>query len=214
MSVSTVTVRRLAAVPLAAAAVIGAVALPASAADHPRADRTRVEISSVQYDSPGRDNRSNRSLNKEWVELSNASRYSVNLDGWTLTDEDGRTYTFDGYRLDGRATVRIHTGEGRDTRTDLFQDRRHYVWDNDSDTATLRNHRGRFIDDASWGSDRHHHGDHHDHGRSDRSDRSEHGDRSEHHGDRSGHHGDRSGHHGDRSGHGDRGHHHGDRFHG
>ncbi|WP_371102744.1 hypothetical protein [Streptomyces sp. PU_AKi4] len=55
----------------------------------------------------------------------------------------------------GRATVRIHTGQGRDTRTDLYQDRRHYVWDNHSDTATLRNDRGRFIDDESWGHDRH-----------------------------------------------------------
>lgn len=28
------------------------------------------------------------------------------------------------YHLVGRATVRIHTGEGRDTRTGLYQDRR------------------------------------------------------------------------------------------
>jgi hypothetical protein len=62
---------------------------------------------------------------------------------------------FHHYRLKGRSTVRIHTGEGRDSRTDLFQDRRNYVWDNRSDTATLRNDHGRFIDDASWG---HHHG--------------------------------------------------------
>ena len=51
----------------------------------------------------------------------------------------------------GRATVRVHTGEGRDSRTDVYQDRRHYVWNNDHDTATLRNDRGRFVDDESWG---------------------------------------------------------------
>ena len=153
MSMSTVSARRLAAASVAAAAVLGAVALPASAADHARPDRTRVEISSVQYNSPGRDDQSNRSLNKEWVELTNTTRDSVNLDGWKLTAEDGRTYTFDDYRLAARATVRIHTGEGRDTRTDLFQDRRHYVWDNHSDTATLRNDNGRVIDQASWGDD-------------------------------------------------------------
>lgn len=49
-------------------------------------------------------------------------------------------------RLAGRATVRIHTGIGRDTRTDLYQDRRNYVWDNRSDTATLRDDRGRTVD--------------------------------------------------------------------
>lgn len=33
---------------------------------------------------------------------------------------------------------------------------RNYVWDNSSDTATLRNDHDRFIDDASWGGRRHH----------------------------------------------------------
>ncbi|MHB9856609.1 lamin tail domain-containing protein [Streptomyces krungchingensis] len=137
------------------AAVTAALAVPASAADH-RPHRPNVEISRVQYDSPGRDDRSNRSLNKEWVEITNNTRRAVNLDGWTLSDEDGHTYTFDHYRLDGRATVRVHTGIGRDSRTDLYQDRRHYVWDNRSDTATLRNDRDRFVDDTSWGQHRHH----------------------------------------------------------
>jgi hypothetical protein len=40
-------------------------------------------------------------------------------------------------------------------------DRRNYVWDNHSDTATLRNDHGRFIDDASWGGHRHGGGHHH-----------------------------------------------------
>ncbi|MGW2892660.1 lamin tail domain-containing protein [Streptomyces griseoruber] len=156
MSVSaSVSARRLAAAALAAGALVSAVALPASAADHARAPRAKVEISAVQYDSPGRDDRSNRSLNKEWVELTNTTRQAVNLDGWTLEDASGHTYTIDGYRLAGRATVRIHTGEGRDTRTDLYQNRRAYVWNNDRDTATLSNHRGRVIDEESWGSRRH-----------------------------------------------------------
>ncbi|WP_369265502.1 lamin tail domain-containing protein [Streptomyces sp. R35] len=159
-----VTARSLAAAALAAGALVGAVTLPASAADH-SPHWSNVEISDVQYDVPGRRNDdSNRSLNKEWVEITNNSRYGVNLDGWTLADEDGRTYTFHHYRLDGRATVRVHTGEGRDSRSDLFQDRRHEFWDNHSDTATLRNDYGRFVDDFSWGDrdrDRDHRGGHH-----------------------------------------------------
>ncbi|GHB75832.1 hypothetical protein GCM10010377_77880 [Streptomyces viridiviolaceus] len=71
---------------------------------------------------------------------------------------DGRTYTCDHYRLDGRSPVRVHTGQGRDSRQDLYQDCRTDVWDNRSDTATLRNHRARFVDDHSWGH--HRHGDH------------------------------------------------------
>ncbi|MEW2121798.1 lamin tail domain-containing protein [Streptomyces sp. NPDC005474] len=156
---ASATARRLAATALAAGALISVAALPASAAGHARPQHPRVEISAVQYDSPGRDDRSNKSLNKEWVEISNTTRNTVNLDGWTLEDESGHSYTFDDYRLAGRATVRIHTGEGRDTRTDLYQDRRNYVWNNDRDTATLRNDHGRFVDDESWGRDHDHRGD-------------------------------------------------------
>jgi hypothetical protein len=129
------------------------------AADHVRPERPKVQISAVQYDSPGRDDRSNRSLNREWAEITNTGRRAVNLDGWTLKNEDGHTFTFHHYRLDGRSTVRVHTGEGHDTRSDLFQDRRNYVWDNRSDTTTLRNDHSRFIDDAFWGH--HRHGSHH-----------------------------------------------------
>ncbi|MGW0771841.1 lamin tail domain-containing protein [Streptomyces sp. NPDC002676] len=151
MSVSVIA-RRVTAAAAGAAACVGAVALPASAADHhPGRDRARVYISAVQYDSPGRDNRSNRSLNREWVDVTNSTRWAVNLDGWTLSDEAGHTYTFRHFWLEGRGTVRVHTGEGRDTYTDVFQDRRYYVWDNDRDTATLRNDRGRFVDEESWG---------------------------------------------------------------
>ena len=148
-----ITARRLTAAVLTAGALTAVLTVPTSAAEA-RPHRPNVQISDVQYDSPGRDDRSNRSLNREWVEITNTGRRSVNLDGWTLKDEDGRTYTFDHYRLEGRATVRIHTGHGRDTDSDLYQDRRHYVWDNRSDTATLRNDHGRRIDSESWGHHR------------------------------------------------------------
>lgn len=155
---ASVTARRIAAAALTAGALVSVVTLPASAADHARPERPKVQISDVQYDSPGRDDRSNRSLNREWVEITNSARRAVNLDGWTLQDEDGHTYTVDHYRLDGRSTVRVHTGIGRDTDSDVYQDRRHYVWDNRSDTATLRNDHGRRIDSDSWGH--HHNGGH------------------------------------------------------
>lgn len=150
VTASSTTARRLTAAAVTAAAVTAAIAVPASAADH-RPHRQAVEISRVQYDSPGPDDRSNRSLNQEWVEITNYGRQSVNLNGWTLSDEDGHIYTFDHYRLGGRSTVRVHTGTSLDTRHDVYQDRRAYVWNNDRDTATLRNDHGRFIDDASWG---------------------------------------------------------------
>ncbi|WP_053667288.1 lamin tail domain-containing protein [Streptomyces sp. MMG1121] len=55
-----------------------------------------------------------------------------------------------------RATVRVHTGVGRDTRKDVHQDRPSYVWNNSGDTATPRNDCGRLVDAVSWGHDRGH----------------------------------------------------------
>ena len=149
----SITARRLTVAALSAGALTAVLAVPASAAEH-RPHRPDVQIADVQYDSPGRDDRSHRSLNREWVEITNHSRRAVNLDGWTLEDEEGHTCTFDHYRLDGRAAVRVHTGVGRDTRTALFQDHHPYVWDKRSDTAPLRNDRGRFVDQVSWGRHR------------------------------------------------------------
>ncbi|MER5933528.1 lamin tail domain-containing protein [Streptomyces sp. NPDC002054] len=163
MSVSRTTRRVLAAF-LAAGTLVGVAALPATADDDHRRDhrgdhrgpRSSVVIGDVQYDSPGRgDDRSNRALNGEWVEVRNTSRHSVNLRGFTLSDRDGNRYRFHGFRLDGRSSVRVHTGEGRDTHRDVYQDRRHQIWDR-HDTATLRDHRGDVVDSETWGRRGHH----------------------------------------------------------
>ncbi|MEU0600154.1 lamin tail domain-containing protein [Streptomyces sp. NPDC006393] len=152
----SVTARHLTAAAAAAAALIGVTALPASAADHhPRSYRQSVEISGVHLDHQARDHRSNRVLNREWVEITNNTRHGVNLSGWTLSDRHGHTFRFHHYRLDGRATVRVHTGYGRDTRTDLYQDRRTPIWDRHADTATLRNDHRRVVDHVSWDNTRH-----------------------------------------------------------
>ncbi|MFJ3235856.1 lamin tail domain-containing protein [Streptomyces sp. NPDC086787] len=151
MSVS-VSARRLSAAAVAAAAVVGAVALPAAAAGRPAPQhRPAVVISDVHTHFLGRDNRSSRFLNQEWVDLTNTTRHTVNLNGWTLRDEEGHTYTFRHFRLGGRDTVRVHTGEGRDTRNDVYQDRRKRILDKAHDTVTLRDNRGHFVDNESWG---------------------------------------------------------------
>nr|WTA00124.1 lamin tail domain-containing protein [Streptomyces sp. NBC_00857] len=158
------TARRLVAGLLASGALIGAAALPASADDghghghRPPAPRSSVALGEIQYDSPGREDHSNRSLNAEWVEVVNTGRRAVELRGWTLSDSDGNRYRFKGLRLAGHSAVRVHTGHGRDTRRDVYQDRREYVWGNKGDSATLRNEHGRTVDSESWG--RHHGGRH------------------------------------------------------
>ncbi|MEU4954598.1 lamin tail domain-containing protein, partial [Streptomyces lavendulae] len=71
--------------------------------------------------------------------------------GWTLRDDDGNRYRFDNVRINSHATIRIHTGTGHNTRTDLFQNRREYIWGNRADTATLRDDHNRVVDTETWG---------------------------------------------------------------
>ncbi|MET7860370.1 lamin tail domain-containing protein [Streptomyces sp. NPDC005318] len=155
MSASRV-VRRIAATALAAGSVVAVVAMPASADGghgHGRQHQTyaKVVLGHVQYDSLGRDNRSDRSLNGEWVSVTNTGRSSVNLSGWTLSGQDGSRFRFGYLRLPAHATVRVHTGHGRNTSRDVYQDRRNHVWSNYAGKATLRDNRGRTVDTESWG---------------------------------------------------------------
>jgi hypothetical protein len=138
---------------LGSAALVAAAALPAVADNHhpaPRAPRSAVVLGAIQYDSPGREDGSNRSLNAEWVTVKNTGRTAVNLKGWTLTDSSRKVYRFKNFRLAGKSSVRVHTGVGNDNRRDLYQDSHRYIWDN-RDTATLRNDRGRTADSKYWG---------------------------------------------------------------
>ncbi|MFF4104762.1 lamin tail domain-containing protein [Streptomyces sp. NPDC001903] len=158
MSASLAT-RRVVSAFLAAGALVGAAALPAAAADNHGRDhrgaQSSIVIGDVQYDSPGRSDRSARALNGEWVEVKNTGRHSVNLRGFTLTDRQGNRYQFKDFRLDGRSSVKVHTGQGRDTRHDVYQDRSRQVWD-ERDSATLRDNRGNVLDSDSWDGRRHH----------------------------------------------------------
>ncbi|MEV6682569.1 lamin tail domain-containing protein [Streptomyces erythrochromogenes] len=157
MTASPSTRRVLAAV-LAASALIGAAAVPAAAHDDDRhghrGRHSSIVIGDVQHDGHGR-SRDSRALNREWVEVKNTGRNAVNLHGFTLTDRDGNRYRFNRLRLEGRSTVRVHTGSGRDTRSDVYQDRRHQIWD-ERDTATLRDDRGNIVDTETWGRRGHH----------------------------------------------------------
>ncbi|MFG3280587.1 lamin tail domain-containing protein [Streptomyces sp. NPDC048111] len=144
------TMTRVAALVLAASGLAAAAAVPASAAARP-APRSPIVLGPVQYDSPGHDDHSQRSLNAEWVTVTNTGRGTVNLRGWTLTDRAHQTYTFHNLRLAGHQSVRVHTGKGRDTGRDVYQNRRDYAWDNHRDTATLRDDHRRTIATKSWG---------------------------------------------------------------
>ena len=84
-------------------------------------------------------------LNDEWVEISNPGTSDVSLAGWTLEDGQNHTYSFPEISLAAGATVKVHSGNGTDTVTDLFWNRSSAVWNNDGDTATLKDAAGAAV---------------------------------------------------------------------
>ncbi|WP_411138114.1 lamin tail domain-containing protein [Streptomyces sp. C10] len=60
-------------------------------------------LGAIQYDSPGQDDRSTRSLNAEWVTVKNTGRLPVNIKGWPLSDKSGHSYRFGNLRLHGHS---------------------------------------------------------------------------------------------------------------
>lgn len=132
-----------------AAALIAAtstllIAAPAQAA-------SPVRFSYIQYDSPGKDTGSNASLNAEWIRVTNHSKQARALSGWTIRDTAGHMFRFPHFTLRTGRSVRVHTGPGRNTATDLHWGSHAYIWNNTGDRATLKTRLGRTLDVCRWG---------------------------------------------------------------
>jgi hypothetical protein len=122
-----------------------AAAVPAQAAGG-------VIIYKVQYNSPGTDNRSNVSLNSEYVVLKNTAGTTRTITGWTLRDASGHRYTFPTTRVAAGTYLYVRTGHGTNTAHTRYWGSGNYIWNNSGDTAYLRNGSGTLIDSCRWGS--------------------------------------------------------------
>jgi Lamin Tail Domain len=101
---------RIAVAALVAVAVVVLIAPAASAA---------IRIVRINFDSPGRDTRSNASLNAEWIRLQNTGASARQLRGWRISDAAGRVYRFSRFTLRAGRTVTVHTGDWTDTAANL-----------------------------------------------------------------------------------------------
>jgi hypothetical protein len=102
-----------------------------------------VVIREIYYNSPGPDHGSNASLNAEWVQLHNRTSRTITLTHWTLRDKGSiHIYTFGTYRIKPGGYVKIHTGRGTNTQTNRYWGHGWYIWNNNGDTATLKNASG------------------------------------------------------------------------
>ncbi|SEG36376.1 Lamin Tail Domain [Nonomuraea solani] len=128
-----------------AAVTVFCVALPAQAA------APAIQIVKIYYDSPGADLRSNGSLNAEYVTLLNTTKRAIDLEGWTVRDKTGYTYEFGPDVLLGpKKRITLRSGQGGDGTASVYWNRKQYVWNNDQDTAYVRNPAGRPVDSCSY----------------------------------------------------------------
>jgi len=77
-------------------------------------------------------------LESELVILENAGDTPIDLSGWWIEDEGNiHRFVFPSFVLPVHTTVRIHTGSGFNTATDLYWGLGSDVWNNDGDVATV-----------------------------------------------------------------------------
>ena len=96
--------------------------------------------------NPAGDDRKN--LNGEFVELKATSH--TNLSGWILSDKAGHSYLFPETILKPDDTVKVHTGSGTDTGTDLYWGSKSPIWNNNGDVATLYDSAGKVVARKSY----------------------------------------------------------------
>lgn len=137
--------RRLPAM-LAALAVAGGVTLVATPAEA----ASPLQFGKFYYNSPGSESSATASLNGEYFVVKNTSSTSKCLTKWTVRDVAGHTYTFGSFCLGGYKSVVVHTGRGTNTASHRYWGRTWHVWNNDGDTAYLRNGAGTLMDKCSW----------------------------------------------------------------
>lgn len=117
---------------------------PPSPTPEPPPGNVVVAPSCSQFDSPGNDNHNKV---EEYVCFANQGGQPVDMTGWVLRDEHGWTYEFPGYALQPNATVRVRTGCGTNTPSDLFwcKGGATAVWNNGGDTVLLYDRAGTLV---------------------------------------------------------------------
>jgi micrococcal nuclease len=108
-----------------------------------------IKIQKIYYDAPGSDP---ENPNGEWVEIVNDGSKAVDLTGFSLKDEANHIYTFPAATLAPGRLLKVYSGQGADSGGALYWGLvGDAVWNNDGDTAFLRDPQGRLVDIYEYG---------------------------------------------------------------
>lgn len=114
------------------------------------ASTAELAVSAIAADPPGDDT---DVLLDEWVEITNIGAAPVDFTGWGLKDESARNrYSFPArYVLAPGAAVRVRSGCGADTATDLhWCAQGSAIWNNAGDTVYVLDPQGNIVVSRSY----------------------------------------------------------------
>jgi len=88
---------------------------------------------------------------EEFVRIANVSDQSLDVSGYSIADRDGHRYDFPSAQLRPGYVLTLVTGEGQDRRdhagpVTLYWNRRAEVWNDQGDTAYLKDPKGVVVD--------------------------------------------------------------------
>lgn len=110
-----------------------------------------VQFTRIQYNAPGVDRKTNKSIKGEHFRLTNKTKKSLNVKGWTVRDAAGNLYRFTtNYTLAAGKSVTVSTGKGSNTTATRYWGKTNHVWNNSGDSALLRTDKNKTIDTCKW----------------------------------------------------------------
>jgi len=111
-------------------------------------ESVEIDLEGSQFNVAGNDN---DNLSRQYVCIVNHSKSQVDMSGWHLQDRTGVTYDFPKFVLKAGATVRVRTGAGQDSETDLYWKRGASVWRNEGDIVRLYDRLWNLVDEKGYG---------------------------------------------------------------
>lgn len=102
-----------------------------------------IEIGEIRHDPPGPDD---EVLTDEWIEIENRGADGVDLGGWILRDESSQNrFRLPAVSLSPGDRLRVRTGCGPDSPSDLHWCSERSVWSNGGDTVILQDPNGNVV---------------------------------------------------------------------
>lgn len=111
-----------------------------------------LKIVKIFFDSPGSPDRNtnNGTLNAEYIAVKNVTTKAINLKGWRITDAQAHVFTFPAVSLAPGKAIAVHTGTGTANAANLYWKSNNFVWNNDTDTASLKNPAGAVVNRCKY----------------------------------------------------------------